>query len=128
MRPHSWTVDRDVAVAELVMTDDDDAWGRAWHVPTDAPATLAELCRLAADVGGVESPEPTSLPRAVVTLGGTVVPVLHALWETRHQFERPFVLDSSAAQRRFGLSPTPLRAALEQTVAALRGQEVSVDH
>ena len=48
------------------------------------------------------------------------MPLLGALRETRHQFERPFVLDSTAAQSRFGLRPTPLREAIERTVAALR--------
>jgi hypothetical protein len=30
----------------------------------------------------------------------------------RYQFERPFVLDSSAAQQTFNLTPTPLDDAL----------------
>ncbi|MBB1515585.1 NAD-dependent epimerase [Tessaracoccus sp. MC1679] len=120
--PHSWTLDLDVAalIAALILRDDADDWGRAWHVPTDEPATLAELAELAAGIAGVDSIAPRPLPRAVVTVGGLVVPILHALWETRHQFERPFVLDSSAAQARFGLAPTPLRRGLELTVEALR--------
>ena len=28
--------------------------------------------------------------------------------EMRYQFERPFLLDSTAAQRTFGLAPTPM--------------------
>jgi len=35
-------------------------------------------------------------------------------------FESPYVLDSSAAQARFGLAPTPWREALEETAAWLR--------
>lgn len=121
--PHSWTFDGDVAalVAAIALTDSDDVWGRAWHVPTDAPATLAEVAALAAEVAGAPAPARlTVLPRAPVSVGGLVVPLLGALRETRHQFERPFVLDSTAAQSRFGLRPTPLREAISRTVAALR--------
>jgi hypothetical protein len=45
--------------------------------------------------------------------------MLRELWETRHQFERPFVMDSSAAQERFGLVPTPWETQLTETVGWL---------
>ncbi|GAB3873738.1 hypothetical protein [Terrabacter terrigena] len=41
--------------------------------------------------------------------------------ETRHQFERPFVLDSTLTQRTFGLAPTPWDDALAATITARRG-------
>ena len=62
------------------------------------------------------------LPRSVVGIGGLVVPLLRELKETRHQFERPWVLDGRAAQERFGIRPTPLRGAVIATVEAVRGQ------
>jgi hypothetical protein len=43
-------------------------------------------------------------------------PTIRELDETRHQFDRPFVLDSSAAQRTFGLAPTDWSAVLAETV------------
>jgi hypothetical protein len=41
--------------------------------------------------------------------------------ETAYQFRRPFLLDSSAATRTFGIEPTPLDDALVETVRAARG-------
>lgn len=38
---------------------------------------------------------------------GLVVPLIRELPEVGYQFERPFVLDSSAAQLVFALTPTP---------------------
>jgi hypothetical protein len=107
-------------VAAIVASDDADAWGRPWHVPTAAPATLAEVGGLVADLAGMPRARVRALPRAVVTIGGAVVPLLGALRETRHQFEGPFVIDSAAAQSRFALTPTPLRDALALTIAAVR--------
>lgn len=120
--PHSWTVDLDVAalVRAIAASDEPDVWGRVWHVPTAGPATMAEVGDLVVDVGGVEGARVRAMPRSVVTVGGLVVPLLGELRETRHQFERPFVLDSTAAQTRFGLRPTPLRDALALTVDAVR--------
>lgn len=42
---------------------------------------------------------------------------LRELEETRHQFVRSFVLDSSAATDAFGLAPTPLEQTWADTVA-----------
>ncbi len=55
----------------------------------------------------------------VVSVGGWFSPMLRELWETRHQFERPFVLDSTAAQERFGLAPTPWETQLTETIGWL---------
>lgn len=119
---HSWTFDQDVAtlVRELVLAGDDTAYGRVWHVLTDAPASYDEVGALVSEVAGVAPREVRVLPRSMVTLGGLVVPLLRELKETRHQFERPWELDSTAAQTHFGLRPTPLREAIAETVK--RGQ------
>ena len=60
------------------------------------------------------------LPRPLGTAAGLVVPFMRELRETRHQFERPFVLDSDLTQRTFGLEPTPWDEALTTTIAARR--------
>ena len=50
--------------------------------------------------------------RAVLRLGGLFNPIAKEFVEMRYQFVRPFVLDSSAAERTFGLEPTALDDAL----------------
>lgn len=42
---------------------------------------------------------------------------MNELRETRHQFERPFVLDSRQAEQAFGMSATPWKEALTTTIA-----------
>lgn len=122
--PHSWTHDGDVGalVAALAMSGADELYGRAWHVPTDRPASLTEVLEIVRTLVDGPIGRVRVLPRWVVTLAGPVVPLLGELRETRHQFERPFVVDSTAAQERFGLAPTPLRDSLAATVAALRAE------
>ena len=105
--PHSWTDVRDVAALLAAGGRDERAWGWVWHVPTGDPLTLRELSGLAAEQLGVRN-RLRELPWALLWTGGVFVPLLRELRETRHQFTRPFILDSSAAQATFGLAPTPI--------------------
>jgi nucleoside-diphosphate-sugar epimerase len=115
-QPHSWTSVDDVARTLEVLGADERAWGRAWHVPTAPPVTYREavhgLCRAA----GVQPVRVTQLPHLALRAAGLVSPVLRELEETRYQFTRPYVLDSSAVTATFGLEPTPLERTLADTV------------
>lgn len=102
--PHTWTDVRDVAALLVTGVDDEQAWGKAWHVPSNDPLTVGELAHLAAARLGV-APKIRSLPYAAVWAAGLFTPFVRELRETQHQFRRPFVLDSSAAQQTFGLTP-----------------------
>jgi hypothetical protein len=106
-----------VADLLIVGAGDERAWGRVWHVPSDAPRTLRELTAIAAEQLGV-TPKVTSIPQPVVWTVGLVNPLLRELRETQHQFRKPFVLDSSAAQATFGLTPTPTVDAVRLDLAA----------
>ncbi|MFC7596153.1 NAD-dependent epimerase/dehydratase family protein [Terrabacter sp. GCM10028922] len=118
--PHSWTYVPDVGALAARVATSDDGWGRAWHVPTAAPRTFDEAAADVARVAAVRSRRVRVLPRALGTAAGLVVPFMREVRETRHQFERPFVLDSTFTEQTFGLAPTPWEEALEATVAARR--------
>jgi hypothetical protein len=49
--------------------------------------------------------------------------MLREFAEVRYQHDRPFVMDSSAAQTTFGLAPTPWQDVLRATVEAHRPRE-----
>jgi nucleoside-diphosphate-sugar epimerase len=105
--PHSFTDVRDMGRALVAVAGAPQAWGRVWHAPTNAPVTqaqaLADVCRAA----GRPSVKVKGFSRVVLGIGGRLVPVLRELRETEYQFQRPYVLDSSAIERELGLSPTP---------------------
>jgi nucleoside-diphosphate-sugar epimerase len=114
---HTWTCVEDVAALLVTGAEDERAWGRAWHVPSDAPRTLRQLADIAASQLGVD-PKLSSMPYAVLWAAGLVNPMAKELRETQHQFRRPFVLDSTAAQETFGLVPTPTAEAVRIDLAA----------
>lgn len=118
-QPHTWTAVADVARLVVTVADDQRAWGRAWHVPSAPPRTQREALADLAAQAGVRSRVGT-MPRAALRLAGLASPLVRELDEMLYQFERPFVLDSTDAQRAFGLDPTPWEAQVKAQVAAYR--------
>lgn len=104
---HSFTDVRDMGRALVTVAQRPDAWGRVWHAPTNAPRTQAEAIADVCRAAGREPVRVKAMPRAVLAVGGAVVPILRELRETAYQFTRPYVLDSSAITRELGLEPTP---------------------
>lgn len=118
--PHSWTYTGDVARTLLAVAEDADSWGRAWHVPTGPPKSFREVAIRAAELAGAPAPRLSAMPYPVLWLGGLFNPMARAVRETQYQFRRPFVLDSSAATKRFGIQPAPLDDALRETIAEFK--------
>jgi nucleoside-diphosphate-sugar epimerase len=118
--PHSWTYVPDVGALAARLASGDDGWGRPWHVPTSPARSFDEAAADVARLAGVRPRRVRSLPRPLGTAAGVVVPFMRELRETRHQFEREFVLDSTLTEQAFGLAPTPWEEALTTTIAARR--------
>ena len=122
--PHSWTYVPDVGRALAVLGTDERAWGEPWHVPTAAPHSQRELASRFCELAGSPAPRVAPVPAAALTVAGLFSPELRELKETRYQFDRPFVLDSSAFTRAFGIEATPTDGALRAILAAARGRKV----
>lgn len=116
---HSWTYLADIGALTAALATDDRSWGRVWHVPTSEPRTVRQVAGDAAALGGHPQPAVEPFPSVVKRLA-KVSPVVRELDETAYQFERPFVLDSTAATETFGLLPTPWDQALAETVSSSR--------
>jgi nucleoside-diphosphate-sugar epimerase len=118
--PHSWTSTTDVATMLITAAQDQRAWGKAWHVPTTEPLTLRQLASRFTDVVGAPAAKLTAIPWPVMWTYGMFTPFVKELRTTRYQFVKPFILDSSAATRTFGLKPQSLDEALLETARLLR--------
>lgn len=116
--PHSWTYLPDVADAMITAGSDERAWGRAWHVPTTEPQSFRQMGERLAALLDRPAPRLTQLPWPLLRVAGLFTPMIGELRHVRYQFTSPFVLDSSAFQRTFGLAPTPMDQALKATLDA----------
>lgn len=118
--PHSFTDVRDVARTLAAVATDERAWGRAWHAPTNPAVPVRTLLADVARRAGVRAPRIRRVPRAALRPAYPFVPVLRELDEVLHQFERPFVLDSSATTASLGLTPTPWEDVVADSVGSWR--------
>jgi nucleoside-diphosphate-sugar epimerase len=110
--PHSWTYTVDAGRLLAVLGTRADAWGRAWHVPTAPAVSIREAAAEYARLVGAPEPRLRRMPAVVLRVGGLFSPIAREFGKVAYQFERPFVLDSSAAQKQFDLQPTSLTDAL----------------
>lgn len=120
---HSWTYVPDVAYALATAATDERAWGRAWHVPTNAPLTARGLAERVCSLAGAPAPRVARLPDWMFHAAALASPTIREIKEVRYQFQRPFVLDSSAFESTFGVRPTPIDEALEATIRWWRDQD-----
>lgn len=115
--PHSWTYLPDVARTLVRVAGEEQAWGRAWHVPSESPRSSREMVAELARHAGVPAVEVRPLPPALLRALALFSPALRGLTELHYQFDRPFVVDSSAYTARFGEAPTPLDEQVGETVS-----------
>lgn len=115
-QPHTWTYTEDVARLVVALAERPDAWGRAWHVPSNPARTQRQACADLAEVAGVPAPTVRSIPSVALRLLGLVNPTIRELKETRYQFDAPFVMASSAAENELDVRPTPWSAVLADTL------------
>ncbi|TDD37260.1 NAD-dependent epimerase/dehydratase family protein [Actinomadura sp. KC06] len=118
--PHAWTYTPDVAEALAIAGTDERAWGRPWHVPTAPAVSTLDVAERLCEIAGAPAPRVSELPRPVFNAIGLFSPMMKELRETRYQFDKPYVLDSSAFQSTFGMAPTPLDDGLKAIIAAHR--------
>jgi nucleoside-diphosphate-sugar epimerase len=110
--PHSWTSIADVAKTLVMVATREQAWGRAWLVPTNPALTVRELATRFATLRRLPSPKLTRVPYAAMWAAGLFSPLMRELRATNYQWTRPFVLDSTLTEQTFGLTPTPIDTAL----------------
>ena len=119
-QPHTFTYTPDVARTLVVLGSDPRAWGRPWHVPSNAPVTQRRVVEEVCDAMGVDRVPVSQTPRALLTALGAVSPPLREFGEVRHQYERPWLVDDTAARAAFGIEPTPWAGVVADLAATYR--------
>ncbi len=117
--PHTFHYIHDVARALVVLSDHDEAFGRAWHVPADRTLTLREMLALIEKEIG--RPIQTRVAgRAMLGLIGWFDPMVRELKELLYAWEEPYIVDHRRFEEAFGAEVTPHEVAIRETVAWYR--------
>lgn len=121
--PHTYTFLGDFGKAIVMVSEQDDAFGQAWHVPSSETVTPRQFADLAYQEAGYKDHPPVKvMGKGLLRLGGLFIPAARELVEMLYQVQKPFIVDSSKFTERFGFSGTPLREALKETVEWYRGK------
>ncbi|GAB4545216.1 MAG: NAD(P)H-binding protein [Anaerolineae bacterium] len=115
-RLHSFTYTPDFGKLLAIAGTRDEALGQAWHVPNNPPLTQNELLSLfEAELGTpIKRMYGTTL---VMRAMGLFVPAMREMVEMMYEFNHPFVVDGSKAERTFGITATPMKQMISETVA-----------
>jgi nucleoside-diphosphate-sugar epimerase len=121
-RIHSYTFTQDAARTLASLGTRDDVLGEVFHVPNPGATTTRQI------IGVIGAELSSSLkisvaPRLLLRLMGVFNPTLRELDEMLYEFVQPFVVDSTKAQARLGLQPTPVGDAIASTVAWFRTRD-----
>ena len=119
--PHSWTDVLDVARTLVAVAGRPDTWGRVWIAPTNAPRSLRQGLADVLELAGRPMVKVRPYPELIMKVGGRFNADLHEMDVMGYIFTRPYVVDSSEAETKLGLSPTPwsevCRRSLESATA-----------
>ncbi|MFI5611059.1 NAD-dependent epimerase/dehydratase family protein [Amycolatopsis sp. NPDC051903] len=124
--PHSWTYVPDVARTLVRVAAEEKAWGRAWHAPTLPPKSARVMVGVLCEAAGVPPVGVSRIPAPLLRMAAAFSPLLRELQEVRYQFDRPFVVDSSAYEEFSGEQPTPLAEQAAATVSWWRDRSATV--
>ncbi|WP_406295473.1 NAD-dependent epimerase/dehydratase family protein [Streptomyces sp. NBC_00624] len=113
--PHSYTYIGDVAAGLATLGAHPDSDGRVWHLPTAPALTTRQILTMIEertgrplDIKVVDEPRPF----------GPFDEVFMAEYaEMFYQHTEPQIVDSSAIEKAHGLTPNPLPASLDETLA-----------
>ncbi|MCM1941932.1 NAD-dependent epimerase [Streptomyces sp. G3] len=114
--PHSYSAIGDTARTLVAASRNEQAYGRAWHVPTSTLSVRKLAGRLAA-LAGAPEPRMEELTERDLTLLAFTEPFWAELHEVLTMPGRPFVVDCSETEKVLGVSATPVDDVLAEVLS-----------
>lgn len=122
--PHTYTYIRDFARGLANLSEQETAFGRAWHVASAPTISTRQFAALVEEEIG----QPVKLRAAgplMMTIVGLFSPGAREMKDMMYEFAEPFVVDDSDYRAIFGNGVTPHAEAIRETVAWYRQHAVS---
>ena len=93
----------------------EEALGQIWFTPSPAPVTQVELVKIMEEVLG-HKVKFMAAGKVMLSMLGLFMPTLRELVEMLYEWDKPFILDSSKAEKTFGWQGTSLKDAMRATI------------
>lgn len=115
-QPHTFTYVKDFGRLLATLGTGEGALGQVWFAPSNLPITQAQFVRLIETTLGQPVKSRPAGPRMMRFLGLFNKPMAETV-EMMYEWTEPFVVDTSKVEKAFGLRATPLKQAMQETVA-----------
>ncbi|MGW0817303.1 NAD-dependent epimerase [Streptomyces viridiviolaceus] len=113
--PHSYSAIGDTARTLVAASRNEQAYGRAWHVPTST-LSVRELAGRLADLAGAPKPRMEEMTEHDLTLLAFTEPFWAEMHEVLTKPGHPFVIDYSETEKILGVSVTPVNDVLGEVI------------
>ena len=113
--PHTFTYIKDFGKALVTLAENEDAFGEVWHVPNPETISQREFMNLVFQELQAP-PKMSAMGSTMLRVGGLFIPAARETVEMMYEYNKPFVVDSSKFEKRFGWKATPLKEAIKETV------------
>ncbi len=113
--PHTFSFISDYAKAIVDLASFDDIFGQTWHIPAAEPITQRKFLEIAFEIAN-KTPKIASLSNFMLNMVALFNPIVKEIKELSYQFEKPFIMDHSKYEKKFGLNITPHKKAIESTL------------
>jgi nucleoside-diphosphate-sugar epimerase len=114
-QPHSFTYVADFGKLLAILGTRDEALGQVWFAPSNTPLTQADFLKLIEEELGQPVKARIGGPM-ILRLLGLFNREIRETVEMIFEWTEPYVIDSSKAEKAFGLQPTPLKEAIKATL------------
>ena len=113
--PHTFSYIGDVGKALVMLGEHEETYGEVWHLPSAPAVSQRAMAELIFSQLGTK-PKLQSAGRWMMALAGLFVPAAKEIVEMMYEFEKPFVMDSSKFERRFGVAAMNMDEAVRNTI------------
>lgn len=114
-QPHTFSYIADFGKLLATLGTREEALGQTWFTPSPAPITQTELAGIMEEVLG-RKVKVVGMGRITISMLGLFIPALRESVEMLYEWDKPFIMDSSKAEKAFGLQATPLKDAMRATI------------
>jgi nucleoside-diphosphate-sugar epimerase len=114
-QPHTFSYIADFGKLLATLGTREDTLGQIWFAPSPAPVTQVELIKLMEDELG-HKVKFMAAGKMMMSFLGLFIPAMRESVEMLYEWDKPFIMDSSKAQKAFGLQPTSLKDAMHATI------------
>jgi len=114
-QPHTFSYIADFGKLLATLGTRQEALGQIWFAPSPAPVTQVELVKIMEEVLG-QKVKYMAAGKVMMSLLGLFIPAMRESVEMLYEWDKPFIMDSSKAEKAFGWKGTPLKEAMQATI------------